>query len=83
MSPSPSPASLQADFLVSLADVERRQLCEEDLAGEEEPLWFSKLSLHRYLDVRRECCIHLLWYLEWRVKRGGCIGAAVTCLVKR
>lgn len=35
------PASLQADFLFSLTDLERRQLCgghEEDLVGEEEHL---------------------------------------------
>lgn len=38
------PASLQSDFLFSLTDMERRQLCgghEEDLAGEESYLWYS------------------------------------------
>lgn len=43
------PASLQADFLFSLTDLERRQLCgghEEDLAGEEEHLCYSNPSLY-------------------------------------
>lgn len=42
-------ASLQADFLFSLADLEMRQLCgghEEDLAGEEEHLCYSNPSLY-------------------------------------
>lgn len=44
-----SAACLQADFLFSLTDLERRQLCgghEEDLAGEEEHLCYSTPSLY-------------------------------------
>lgn len=50
------PASLQAEFLFSLTDLERRQLCwgrEEDLAGGEEHHLF-----HCYLDIN-ERILHL------------------------
>lgn len=43
------PAALQSDFLFSLTDTERRQLCwghEEDLAGEKARVWHSNHSLY-------------------------------------
>lgn len=47
-SASPLPAALQSNYLFSLTDAERRQLCgghEENLAGEEGHVWSGNHSL--------------------------------------
>lgn len=53
-SASPLPAALQSDFLFSLTDAERRQLCgghEENLAGEEGHVWSSNHSLIVFIQL--------------------------------
>lgn len=53
-SASPLPAALQSDFLFSLTDAERRQLCgghAENLAGEEGHVWSSNSLYLFYCDL--------------------------------